>query len=365
MKNIDRVLGILLLLQAQRSISARQLAAQFEVSTRTIYRDLQTLSLLGVPVYAERGRNGGIRLLEGYFLPPLMFSRGEAITLVLGLALLRNLRAAPFADEAITATQKLLAAVPEPLRLTLAHLERTLGIERASADIFHAEAERTDTPEVWSSTESNGGSLSESRIVSIFLQALLDGNTLKLRYSSPYRETEREDLAQPLGLFWDRDRWYLVGLVREEQGQQHQQQRIWRADRVVDLALHRPQNGAQSQQGDAFDVRELLGHAWLREAMEDWRRNRPVHLRITREQAHRLQQDWYYRYAQYEPAADGAIIMTFGESDPALVLPLLRWLGPGAELLSPEPWRDLLRAELTQMLHSYNLSSPSKERGQG
>src|SRR5579864_5487767 len=99
MKNIDRILGILLILQAQRAISARQLAAQFDVSTRTIYRDLDTLSLLGVPVYAERGRNGGIRLLEGYFLPPLMFARGEAIALLLGLALLGNLRAAPFPHE--------------------------------------------------------------------------------------------------------------------------------------------------------------------------------------------------------------------------------------------------------------------------
>ena len=65
MKEIDRILGILLALQSHRRISARQLAERFHVSTRTIYRDLQTMSLLGIPVYAERGRNGGIRLLEG------------------------------------------------------------------------------------------------------------------------------------------------------------------------------------------------------------------------------------------------------------------------------------------------------------
>ena len=85
MKELDRILGILLALQSQRRISARQMAERFGVSTRTVYRDLQTMSLLGIPIYAERGRNGGIRLLEGYFLPPLMFTRSEAIALLLGI----------------------------------------------------------------------------------------------------------------------------------------------------------------------------------------------------------------------------------------------------------------------------------------
>src|SRR5690349_3808604 len=119
MKELDRILGILLALQSRRTVSARQLAERFGVSTRTIYRDLQTMSLLGIPVYSERGRNGGIRLLEGYFLPPLMFSRSEAIALLLGTIMLRTLRAAPFQAEAETATQKLLAAVPEHLRAML------------------------------------------------------------------------------------------------------------------------------------------------------------------------------------------------------------------------------------------------------
>jgi predicted DNA-binding transcriptional regulator YafY len=79
---MDRLLGILLILQSQRTTTAGALAHRFGVTTRTIYRDLDTLSALGVPLYGERGRKGGIRLLPGYFLPPLMLTREEAIALV-------------------------------------------------------------------------------------------------------------------------------------------------------------------------------------------------------------------------------------------------------------------------------------------
>ncbi|HKW21768.1 MAG TPA: WYL domain-containing protein [Ktedonobacterales bacterium] len=71
--------------------------------------------------------------------------------------------------------------------------------------------------------------------------------------------------------------------------------------------------------------------------------------RIGKRRARRLRQDWYYRFANYEPDGDGRVIMTIGERD--LVLSLVRWLGPGAELLTPAAWRDALREELTAMLH--------------
>src|SRR3954453_2906902 len=145
MGELDRILGILLLLQSGRATSAKKLAERFAVSTRTIYRDLRTMSLLGIPVYSMRGRNGGVRLLEGYFLPPLMFSRDEAIALLLGLIVVRSLRVVPFQEAVDTASQKLLAAVPEHLRQILAGLDRIVGVERSNRDIFHAE--RGESPE--------------------------------------------------------------------------------------------------------------------------------------------------------------------------------------------------------------------------
>ena len=85
MNRFERSLGILLHLRSGKEMSASDLAQRLGVSRRTIYRDMDVLSTLGVPVYAERGHAGGFRLLEGYFLPPIMFSKGEAVALLLSL----------------------------------------------------------------------------------------------------------------------------------------------------------------------------------------------------------------------------------------------------------------------------------------
>src|SRR5260370_42153156 len=112
MQRFDRILGILLFLRSNRSVSAAELARQFEASTRTIYRDLETLRALGEPLYAERGRQGGVRLLAGYFLAPLMFTQHEAIALLLGLTLQRGLSETPFTTVIDNAERQLMVAHP-------------------------------------------------------------------------------------------------------------------------------------------------------------------------------------------------------------------------------------------------------------
>ncbi|HEX6553140.1 MAG TPA: WYL domain-containing protein [Ktedonobacteraceae bacterium] len=344
MQRFDRILGILLFLRSKQSVSASELARHFEVSTRTIYRDLETLSTLGVPLYAERGRQGGVRLLQGYFLPPLMFTRGEAISLLLGLTLQRSLRVVPFPAEIEMAEKKLLATLPDTLRSLLTKAEKLVGFEKTPSDIFHPEPAYQEPP-VIAMLAAEQADLHQSKAVGIFFQAVLDGNLVLMQYASPYRTRTSEVLAEPLGLLWDRDRWYLAGRSAERE----RPLGLWRADRVVEIKPRQPMVRIQNE----FDVRELLGRNWLQSAMEQWRQLAPVKIRLSWTQAERLQQDWYYRHANFEPITEDQVVMTFGERNPTVVLELLRWLGPGAELIEPQAWRERMREEMRQMLAYY------------
>jgi predicted DNA-binding transcriptional regulator YafY len=146
-------------------------------------------------------------------------------------------------------------------------------------------------------------------------------------------------------VFWDRDHWYLVGTVSARR----QTPRLGRADRVLALTPH-----ARSARPPArFDIRDYLGRGWLRTAMGEWAEQAPVAIRLSRRQAERVQQDWYYEHATFRPLGADAVLMTFGDDDREAVLALLRWLGPGAELIEPAAWRAVIRDELRALSHTY------------
>ena len=108
----DRLLSILLLLQAHGRLSARDIAARLETSVRTIYRDIDALSQAGVPVFTERGRRGGTAILPGYRtdVTGLTPAEAEAIFVAAGRGALADLG---LEEELRLGLRKLMAALPE------------------------------------------------------------------------------------------------------------------------------------------------------------------------------------------------------------------------------------------------------------
>jgi predicted DNA-binding transcriptional regulator YafY len=121
MRRADRLFQIIQSLHHERPITARQLAEELEVSDRTIYRDIQDLSLSGVPVTGEAGR--GYKLMRGFRLPPLMFNEEELEALLLGARMVRAWTDKGLAGAAHRALQKIEHVVPERLRPELTRQE--------------------------------------------------------------------------------------------------------------------------------------------------------------------------------------------------------------------------------------------------
>ena len=114
MRRADRLFQIVQNLHHERVVTAHTLAEELEVSERTIYRDIQDLSLSGVPITGEAGQ--GYRLLRGFQLPPLMFNEEELEALLLGARMVRAWTDKGLAHAAHQALQKIEHVIPEKLK---------------------------------------------------------------------------------------------------------------------------------------------------------------------------------------------------------------------------------------------------------
>ena len=121
MRRADRLFQIVGLLSHNNVVTARDLAGELEVSERTIYRDIQDLSLSGVPIEGETGV--GYRLMKGFHLPPLMFNEEELAALMLGARMVQAWTDKSLARAANQAMRKIETVTPERLKPELSRQE--------------------------------------------------------------------------------------------------------------------------------------------------------------------------------------------------------------------------------------------------
>lgn len=200
----DRLLSILLLLQTRGRVSAAELAERLEVSVRTIYRDVAALSAAGVPVYAERGRHGGIALLPGYRTDVTGLTADEARALfVLGA---RGTHEALGLGGALgSALRKVMAALPAPHRPAAEVVSQRILVDQGR---WYGRRER------------------EPEALPALRDAVFSDRRLRLRYRRGGESRARTYTVDPYGLVAKAGVWYLVA---DRAGAE----RMFRADRVV------------------------------------------------------------------------------------------------------------------------------------
>jgi predicted DNA-binding transcriptional regulator YafY len=302
MNRTDRLLAIVLELQARRWARADDLAATFEVNKRTIYRDMLALGESGVPVVSVPGR--GYSLVEGYFLPPLTFSTDEAVMLLLGAGFVAQNFDEQYRGAARAAAQKIVAVLPEPRRREVASLKsRIQFIVRNS----HLAAE----------------TLQRVR------RAIIEHHTVRFRYHARYRDGQASTLdpraADPYALVHVNGAWIMVGWCHLRQAN-----RRFRLDRMDDVTLldatfTPPEHVSLArppEEDRTLVIRALFDHETAR-----WADETPSYFQVGREER-----------------ADG-VVVTLAVRQPGEVLNWLLGWGARVRVLEPESVRALVARE--------------------
>ncbi len=197
-----RVLAVLELLQTHGRMSGAELARRIEVDGRTVRRYISMLEELGIPITAERGRDGAYMLVAGFKLPPMMFTDDEALALSVGLLAARGLGLADAAPAVASAQAKLERVMPAGLKKRVRAVDETVTLDFSRSTVAAGNA------------------------ALVALSAAAQTQTrVSLRYRGQREVTERE--LDPYGLAYRGGRWYVVGMCHLRRGV-----RSFRLDRV-------------------------------------------------------------------------------------------------------------------------------------
>lgn len=324
MAKSDRLLAVLWLLHVRRKLTARELAGALEVDVRTVYRDIQSLSMAGVPVIAEPGPGGGYRLADDFTAAPLYFAPDEA--------------------------RELFVA---------AHLARATRPDRAQAlDSAVAKIRRTLSPEVLAELEGlasrtlvdfgrpvPGGATQDLRVA--VERAVVSRRTVEMRYDKPGRRDPRPRRLDPYGILFQGSVWLVVGYCHRRR-----EIRTFRLDRMSDLRVL----DATFRVPESFRLEDHLPESWIRPRLREGA-TETVEIRGAPHAIQALAEHWYLRHCHPKVAAGGKSLTV--SIDPIGRRHLLRTLlvNEEVELVRPSAMRHEMVAEAQRLADRYRSSS--------
>ncbi len=327
MNRTDRLLAIVLELQGRGWQRAEDLARTFETSKRTIYRDIQALGEAGVPLLSMPGR--GYSLMEGYFLPPLSFTRDEATMLLLGSDFMAQNFDAQYRAAAQSASRKIEGVLPEKLREEVNYLQGSIR--------FIASQQKNDEPQM----------LQQLR------RAIIERITVRFRYHARHiraengasgqhqiEEADQPDRvslrdADPYGLVHFNSGWLLVAYCHLRQDM-----RNFRLDRMENLELlprtfQRPRDFKMQRPANEQEARTLTVRALFDPSIARW-------VRETRS----------YYVTSEEETPDGLLLTLQVRQESEILSWLLSW-GRHVHILEPASLRQRIAREAEGMLKNH------------
>ncbi|MCR6109883.1 YafY family transcriptional regulator [Bacillus sp. A301a_S52] len=204
MSKSRRLIELMMTINTKKKFTVGELANEFNVSKRTILRDLQELSEAGLPLYSEVGANGGYQILKERTLPPISFSENEAVAMFFAYQSLQYYSSLPFETESISALKKFYQNLPNDLKQKINELKNRITFWTPSKDL--------PVP-----------------YLSELLEHALEQNVLSINYDSKERNTQRD--IQPIGIYSMNGLWYCPAYCYKTK-----EVRLFRVDRIKNLS---------------------------------------------------------------------------------------------------------------------------------
>ncbi|MFD2036729.1 helix-turn-helix transcriptional regulator [Belliella marina] len=207
MNRLERLTAILTQLQSKRTIKAQEIADRFEISLRTVYRDIRSLEESGVPISSEAGV--GYQLVEGYRLPPLMFSKEEAFSFLVAEKIYKKITGKEMNKDFQSAMIKIKAVLRHTDKSTLEDLSEHI--------------------EVLDGLHPNQIAYKDQEL-QVILNSLSTKSTLIITYISFEKEEKSTREIEPIGIYYAFDKWYLIAWCRLRKAY-----RTFRVDRIQNI----------------------------------------------------------------------------------------------------------------------------------
>ncbi len=199
-----RLIELMMLVNRKRKFTVKELAYEFNVSTRTILRDLMELSELGVPLYSEVGPHGGYQVLNERVLPPITFTEEEAVSIFFASHALRHFSTLPFEAQSKSALKKFYAYLPTDVKDHIDEMKNRFD--------FFIPTKQAKSP-----------------FLPILLETSIHQNVLSIDYESYKGKSIRE--IQPLGIYASNGLWYCPAYCFNSHDY-----RLFRCDKIVSIS---------------------------------------------------------------------------------------------------------------------------------
>jgi len=186
-KRFDRIVAILIQLQSKKIVKAQELANRFEVSLRTIYRDIRTLEASGVPIYSEAGV--GYALMEGYRLPPVMFTTEEVSSFIAAEKLMQKFTDPVLGSHYASAMYKLKSVLKSTDKDWLSNIESRI-LMQTQDPMFNDNSPNT---------------------LAVLFESISEKKQILLSYKTFDKEETTQRNLEPVGVFHDHNYWYFLG----------------------------------------------------------------------------------------------------------------------------------------------------------